>query len=48
MPRINVIVESDLYMKIIKIKTQLQKDNPDKNIDFSYTVRFMLNKGLEK
>ena len=46
MPRINVIIDDALYLKIIKVKSQIQTDNPMKNIDFSYAVRFVLNNGL--
>jgi hypothetical protein len=50
MARINVIVDNDLYLKIIKIKSELQKleegkQNP-KNITFTDAVRHVLNKGL--
>lgn len=47
MPRINVIVSTDLYSQILLLKTKLQKENPSKNIDFSYAVRTVLESGLE-
>lgn len=48
MPKISVIVDNDIHLKILKIKMQLSKENPSKNIDFSDAVRFVLKKGLEK
>jgi len=46
MPRINVIVDDEMYLKVIKIKSKLQKKHPTKNINFTDAVKFVLNKGL--
>jgi len=47
MPRINVIVDDNLYLKIIKVKTIMQKQSPTKNINLTDAVKFVLNKGLD-
>jgi len=46
MPKISVIVDDEMYMKIIKLKTKLQKDKPNVDIDFSSTVRHLLFRGI--
>jgi len=46
MPRINVIVDDDTYLKLLKVKTKLSKANPNKNINFTDAVKYVFKKGL--
>lgn len=46
MPRINIIVDTDLYLRLIKTKSEIQKENPSKIINFTDAVKFVLRKGL--
>lgn len=52
MPRINIMVDNDLYLKVLRVKTQLQKIEEEsekpKNITFTDAVKFVIGKGLEK
>jgi len=46
MPRINIIVDNDLYLRLIKTKSEIQKENPSKIINFTFAVKHVLRKGL--
>lgn len=46
MPRINIIVDNDLYLRLIKRKSEIQKENPSKIINFTDAVKSVLRKGL--
>lgn len=51
MPRLNVIIDDELYLKIIKIKSGLQKleeqnQNP-KNINLTITIKHILQNGIK-
>ena len=52
MPRINVIVDDMIYLKILKVKSELQKTEEEKqnpkNINFTDAVKYVLEKGFEK
>jgi len=45
--KINVIIEDDMYRQINKVKTKLQKEEPDSNISLTTAVKFVLSKGLK-
>lgn len=47
MPRINVIIDDNTYLRLIKVKTQLSKETPLKNINLTDAVKHVLKKGLE-
>ncbi len=44
MPRIDI--NGDLHCKITLAKSKLQKENPDKKIEFDAFVESLLRKGL--
>lgn len=47
MPKINIIVDNDLYLRLIKTKSEIQKQNPSKIINFTDAVKYVLRKGLD-
>lgn len=46
MARINIVVDDNMYLKIIKVKTELQNKYPKKIINFTDAVKHVLKKGL--
>lgn len=47
MPKVTVILDTDQYMKLIKVKSQIQKEQPTKNITLTDAVKHVLKKGFE-
>lgn len=46
MPRINAEVEDDIYLKILKVRNELE-EKEGKSIVFAEVVRIVLKRGLE-
>ena len=46
MARLNVIIDQDTYLKLLKVKTQLSKEKPLENINLTDAVKYVLKKGL--